>query len=321
MAKKWGMTMLKVLVSAALLFFLFGRVERGEFFRMILSANPQAIVFSALLYAGLQCLSAYRWSVILKGDVSVTYRELLSMYFMGMFFNNFLPTLVGGDFVKGYYLYRKTGKGDVAFASILMDRYSGFTALMAITLAALVLGWRFVHGVGGDSLVSVFLLLIGGFTGMSLFLWFEGLHGWLMEIIGRVRLFGLNEKLDTFYRVFMGYKGKRAVFLKILLFSFVIQSGVIICYFAVGRGIGLDVPLGYFFLFIPLSTVASMLPFSVAGLGVREGVLVFLFTRVGATKEEALGMGIVWFMVLLSISTVGAFEYIRSGVKKEGIEA
>ncbi|MBI5560479.1 MAG: flippase-like domain-containing protein [Deltaproteobacteria bacterium] len=319
MMKRWGMTVLKITVSATLLFVLFGRVDTGEFLKMVSSANPLPIIFAAAVYGAAQCLSAYRWSTILKDDVEVKYGTLLSMYFIGMFFNNFLPTAVGGDFIKGYYLYRKTGKGDVASASILMDRYSGFVALMTITLASLLAGWRLVYGIGGAALISVFLILIGGFIGASFFLWFEGLHGWFTDMMGKVRLFGLNRKLDTFYRVFMGYKKRKDVLLKTLLFSFAIQTGVIICYFAVGRGIGMSISIGWFFLFIPLATSSAMIPLSLSGLGIREGVLVFLFTRAGATKEEALSMGIVFFIVILFISMAGAFEYVRSGIRKEGI--
>jgi uncharacterized protein (TIRG00374 family) len=121
--------LLKLAVSASLLYILFGSIDLEVFLGVVTTLNPLIFVFLALYFAATQSLSAYRWSIVLKKDVVLPYPKLLSIYFIGMFFNNFLPTVVGGDVIKGYYLYRVIGKGDVSAASILMDRYSGFTAM------------------------------------------------------------------------------------------------------------------------------------------------------------------------------------------------
>ena len=84
------------------------------------------------------------------------------------------------------------------FASIFMDRYSGFAALMTITLVALVFGYFAVHALGGAGLVRVFVFLIGGFLGVSLFRRFKGLHDWLVKGPFEGQFFRLNEKLTRF---------------------------------------------------------------------------------------------------------------------------
>ena len=316
MLKKRGAAILKAAVSGALLYVLFRRVDTGVFLETVSSINPSVIILLALAYIVLQCLSTYRWSIVLRKDADVRYTELLSIYFIGMFFNNFLPTLVGGDLVKGYYLYRKTEKGEIAFASIFMDRYSGFAALIAITLISLLFGWGFLHRIGGAGLIWVFILLICGFFGLSFIFWFERLHSFLANIIGHAGISGMNEKMDSFYRVFMNYKGRREVLFKIFSLSLIIQSGVIICYFVLGRSVGIDVPVGYFFLFVPLAIVFSMVPLSLSGLGIREGVFIFLFTKAGVSREAALSMSLIWFMVVAAVSMAGAFEYVRRGEKR-----
>ncbi|MBI5598488.1 MAG: flippase-like domain-containing protein [Deltaproteobacteria bacterium] len=316
MVKKWLMPILKVAVSVLILYALFRNVDPRLLWRTFSSVSPWAIALAAVIYVIAQSLSTWRWATILREDVTITYKDLLSIYFIGMFFNNFLPTIVGGDIVKGYYLYRKTDRAEVAFASIFMDRYSGFAALMAITLVALLVGWRVVYSIGGAGLIAVFFLLIGGFTGASLFMWSEGLHSRLVSVLGKIRLFGFNEKIDRFYGVFMSYRGRRGVLARVFAFSLIIQAGVIAAYFILGAAMGMDVPAGYFFLFIPLATSASMIPFSLSGLGIREGVLVFLFTRAGASAEAALGMGLMWFFIAAVVSTYGAFEYMKAGGRK-----
>ncbi len=316
MKKKALTTIFKLAVSVSILYFLFSSVDIETFFSVIKTLNPLLFIFLGFFFVAIQGMSAYRWSIVLKKDVQVPYTRLLSIYFIGMFFNNFLPTIVGGDVVKGYYLYKKTGRGDVTAASILMDRYSGFTALMAITLVALVPGYALISGTG---LPGFFLLLVGVYIVVSLFVWVESLHGWMVRMLTRVRLLRLNEMIETFYRALMSYKKHHAVLLKIFLCSLVIQCGVIVGYIMLARGLGIETSPGYFFLFIPLATVVSMVPVSLSGLGIREGAFVFLFTKAGTSQEEALGLSLVWFAMMVCVSVIGGVQYVRMRGKKEPV--
>ncbi|MDO8427253.1 MAG: lysylphosphatidylglycerol synthase transmembrane domain-containing protein, partial [Deltaproteobacteria bacterium] len=259
-------------------------------------------------------LSTFRWSIILKKDINIPYLRLLSIYFVGMFFNNFLPTMVGGDLVKGYYLYKQTKKGDVALASIFMDRYSGFAALMVITAIALIPGYALIKGTG---LPAFFVLLIGGFLAISLVIWVGFLHRWAMEIMAKIHFYGINKKIDTFYKALMSYKAHYGILVKIFICSLFVQVGVIVGYYVLGRGIGVTVPIAYYFLFIPLVNAVAMLPVSLSGLGLREGAFVFLFTRVGANQEQALTISLMWFVIAALVSVIGGIEYVRMGGKKE----
>ncbi|MBI5644195.1 MAG: flippase-like domain-containing protein [Deltaproteobacteria bacterium] len=304
----------KICVSIAILYFLFRNIDLDAFWRTVVSVNPYTVVFVALLFIISQSISSFRWSVILKKDIDISYFKLLSIYFVGMFFNNFLPTMVGGDLVKGYYLYKYTKKGDISFASIFMDRYSGFAALMVITSISLIPGYALIKDTG---LPFFFVLLIGGFFCMSLVIWVGFLHSWAMNLLSRIHFYGINKKIDTFYKVLMSYKTHPDILIKIFICSVLVQCGVIIGYYFLGRGLGMNVPLSYFFLFIPLTTAVSMLPISLSGLGLREGAFVFLFTKVGAATEQALTLSLMWFAIQAIVSIVGGIEYVRMGGRKE----
>ena len=306
-------TLVKVCISIAIMYFLLRSIDLATLWQTFASVNPLAVVFVAVLFLCTQSISTFRWSVILKKDVEISYFRLLSIYFVGMFFNNFLPTLVGGDIVKGYYLYKYSRKGDVALASIFMDRYSGFAALMVITAIALIPGYALISGTG---LSGFFALLIGGFVVMSLVIWVGPLHAGAMRMANKVHFYGINRKIDTFYKVLMSYKRRHDILVKAFICSLVVQGGVIIGYYVLGRGLGMDIPLAYYFLFIPLTTVIAMLPISLSGLGIREGAFVFLFSMAGATKEQALTLSLMWFAVGVIVSVIGGIEYVRMGGRK-----
>ena len=317
MNKRRLTTLLKVGLSALILYVLFSRVDLLSFWETVSSVSPQVVALGVLAFFLTQCVTTVRWSILLGCDVEVPYRNIFSIYFVGMFFNNFLPTLVGGDLVKGYYLYKKTGRGDVSFASVLMDRYTGFTALITITTVALVIGYGSLSAIGGEGLVWAFVVFIGAFVGGSLFMWVNTLHGWLVGLFLKIHFFSLNKKIDTFYKVLMGYKNHGPRLFKAYLLSFLVQGGVILGYIIVGSGMGMEVHPGYYFLFIPLATAVSMAPISLSGLGVREGAFVFLFTKAGATVEQALGLSLLWFAIMVFVSLIGGVEYLRMGGGKE----
>lgn len=313
-------TVVKICISGAILWALFKNIDLALFWNTVISVSPLAIVAVAFILIANQSLSAFRWSIVLRKDMDVSYLRLLSIYFIGMFFNNFLPTMVGGDLVKGYFLYRSSGRGDVSFASIFMDRYSGFTALMVITAIALIPGYALIAGTG---LSAAFGLLLGGFFCASLLIWVGGLHNWAMRILARIQFYGINKKIDTFYNVLMSYKGRSDILVKIFICSLVVQSAVTLNYWFLGRQLGIDIGIGYFFLFVPLTTVISMLPISLAGLGIREGAFIYLFTKAGVSKEQAITLSLMYFAIMAIVSLIGGIEYLRMGGQKasaDGIE-
>ncbi len=310
MTKKVLTTLIKFIVSGGILYFLFRNMDLKMFFHDLRTVSPYVIIFVAVFFVCLQAISAYRWSIILKKDVEVPYIKLLAIYFIGMFFNNFLPTMVGGDIIKGLYLYKESKKGGVSVASIFMDRYSGFSALIIITTIALVTGYGHIHG---TALPGFLILLIGGYTAASLVIWVGSLHSWAMNIMARIHFYGINHKIDTLYKTLMGYKGHKDIIIKILLLSFIVQAGVIIGYYILARNLGIEVSLAYFFFFIPIATVITMLPISLGGLGIREGAFVYLFTMVGATKGQALSLSLIWYAVMVVVSMIGGVAFIKMG--------
>lgn len=315
--KNIASTLVKIAISGLILFFLFKNLDLKVFWNTVVSVSPATVVFVAFIFIFSQCVSTLRWSFILKKDLDISYLRLLSIYLIGMFFNNFLPTAVGGDIVKGWFLYKLTKRGDLSFASIFMDRYSGFAALILITAVALGLGYPLI----ADTRFPVFFaMLIGGFVIMSLILWVGPLHSWAMKIMERIHFYGINKKIDTVYRVLMSYKRHYSILVKIFVCGLVVQVAVIVGYYTLGRGLGINVGIGYFFLFIPLITAVSMIPISLSGLGLREGAFVFLFTKVGAGKEQIITLSLMWFMIMAVVSLIGGIEYLRMGGKRGSVE-
>lgn len=306
--------LIKVSVSATLLYFLISVMDTEKLISTATSVGWGYVLLMLFVLFIIQIFAIYRWWLVLKRDVDVSINMVGSLVFVGLFFNNFLPTIVGGDAVKGYYLYRHIDRGDVTFTSILVDRYAGFTALMFLAFLALIPGYGLIAGTGVE-VVCIGIIVL--YFMLSLFLWVESIHGWFVRVLSKIGFYGLNEKIDKVYKALMGYKKESALIGKICFLSVFIQAGAIMSFAIIGYGLGIQVSVWYYFLFVPVATVVAMVPLSLSGLGLREGALVFLFSYAGADKEQVIVMSLMWFAGLAFVSIIGGVEYLRLGGKKE----
>jgi hypothetical protein len=302
--------LLKIAVSGTILFALFQKMDIGRFRQIVLSMDPRFFGVGVLLYTAAQVLSSYRWYRLLPvAGLRVSFPRLVSLYAMGMFFNNFLPTAIGGDAVKAYYLYKMSGEGGKGVASIFMDRYMGFFALVVISSVSLAAGYSYLD----PAVVVLILLLAAVFFSGSLFLWVEGFHAWFLRWIVQVRVLRINDRLTSLYEAVMVFKGTPGVLTIAFGISLGIQTLGILAVFTLSKGFAFPVPLGYFFLFLPLAVAISMIPFSLAGLGLREGAFIYLFGKAGLDSAQAISLSLSWFAVQVLVSLAGGVVYLSRG--------
>lgn len=309
----------KLLVSGLLLAVLFWRADRATFLRT-LQALPLKVFLGCLgLYALGYLISTIRWQRLLLAEgIRLPFWRLTLVYFEGAFFNLFLPTLVGGDIVRGYAIYKITRGHDASIASILVDRLSGFAAMIALALGALALAYGRIR----DPQVAVMILAVAAAFGLTIAVL---LHDRVKErASGLLRLVGLarfQAKLQGLVDALHRYRGHHWALWQAVLLSTVLQALIIVTYYLIGAGLNLGVPIAYFFLYVPLITVVAMLPISVAGLGVREGGAVYFFAKVGVDAATALTMSLAWFSLTLVVSSLGGLAFLVNAHSAKRMEA
>lgn len=296
-ANKIAFILVKLAISAALLYFVFTKTGITRVFATLSGISIPSFLCAVFLYIIAQMISTLRWKLLLPGGISI--RKLFSLYMIGCFFNNFLPGIIGGDAVKGYYLYQATGKGSLVFASIFMDRYVGFAVLIAICAFAFPFGYVYLHGTKIEWLLPLIIL---SFT------------------IGSLLVFGLRlgqriRILSDFYNYFSAYRSQRGVIGKTAILSVFVQFAGILGVYVLSIGLGQNIPFLAFLIYLPLIILISMIPISVSGLGVREGAFVLFFGLIGVKPEAATAISLSWFLAFSVGSLIGLVEYLK--YKKE----
>jgi len=298
----------KLLVSGSLLALLFWRVDRAAFLRSV-EALPLSVFLGCVgLYSLGYVISTLRWQRLLVAEgIHLPLWRLILVYFEAAFFNLFLPTLIGGDIVRGYTIYRITRGHDASIASILVDRLSGFAAMVAIALVALGFAYQRLQ----DPQVTGMILAVAAVFILTMTLLLndrvKNVATGILRVVGLVRF---QAKIQGLVDAIHRYRRHHQALGQALLLSGLLQALIIITYYLIGTALNLGVPLGYFFLYVPLITVMAMLPVSVAGLGVREGGVIYFFAKVGVDPAAALGMSLVWFSLTLAVSGLGGLVFL-----------
>jgi hypothetical protein len=263
-----------------------------------------------LLFISSVPVRAYRWgSLVWALDVRARWWRLVALYFVGSFFNLFLPTGFGGDAVKMFELSRDEHKAAAAISSVLVDRFLGLFVLFALALLALLGGRELVAPEVRVLIVVVFAVSL---IGVILLLQRTWIEAWGRRL-GVDRLLGRIKILRELYESLHVYGP--AALLRATVASLVFNLILILGYCSLGLAVGIHLPLWYYFLFVPIISVLLLVP-SVGGLGIREGATVFLFSQVESVgRSQALALALAYDMTMLTIGLIGAIIYLVQGVQ------
>lgn len=285
---------LRLAVSGALLAALAWGTDWGQVRGVFAHVRTGYLLAAVALYVATQLVSAWRWQVLARPlGFHRPLWQYAGFYFIGMFFNLFLPTSVGGDVVRAWYLDGKSGRRLGAFLSVFTDRLSGL--LVLVTLAALA------------SLVSPVPLerwVVAGVWG-AVAAAVLGLAA--LPQLGRFP--ALGEKYAR-----LGAEAGRSLAQACrplpLVLSIVVQSANVILLWLVGLAITAKVPASYYWVMVPLVTLATMLPITFNGMGVREGAMVVFLAPLGVPAGTAVSLAFLWFSVFSAVSVLGGAVYL-----------
>jgi glycosyltransferase 2 family protein len=294
--RKLALNLLKVIISAGLIYWILRGTNLSEIFIALRGAAFPLLIIAFTMHLMGFTISAFRWRLLLRSrgsDASI--RFLVESYIVGMFFNNFLPSTIGGDVYRTYDSWRLGQSKSSALAVVFVDRFLGLMALVLFALLAMLNANQLT-----ESIPSLSLWLGLGMVGMVGFIWLLfAPPRWLPGYVANLKL-PFGNKIRTILESFLAFQGQPGVLLKALLLSILLQINVIVHYYLIAQSLSLPVPFLGFFLIIPLATIITMLPISVNGIGVRENVYIFFFAPFAVSAPEAVAFAwIAYGMVVL----------------------
>jgi uncharacterized protein (TIRG00374 family) len=300
----------QAVVTAALLALLFRNFD-WTLFRSAFSRTPLWLYLASfgVLLAG-QALYVFKWGLVLGAmGLRVPFLRLAEQYLLGIFFNNFLPTMIGGDVARVYYLGRREGYAIVG-TSIFVDRGLGFLATAAWGSA--LVWWLDITTpafiVARNVLTVLCVVMVAGLA--------AALTVRLAPIVALLRRVALlarvADMLELVRKRGRPLRRRPYIILAVLVSSFVyfVPFGwVYQAYFKLSGG--LLVPYAPILLVLLAISILSNIPISVNGIGLREQLHYLLFGSLGVSKELAVGISVIIFSQLLILSVFGGLVWLR----------
>lgn len=304
---------LRIALSALMLAVLVWRVPSFEVSEVVPELNGRTVVWlvvaAALTLAGL-VLSALRWQRVLEVlGLHARLRRLVSHYLAGQFVSNVLPTTIGGDVLRVTRLARETGESPRTFASVVLERLTGWLVLPVISVAGFLVNPP-LRGLGTASRVALGLAFA---TLLAL--------GILLYAVADQRIGGRFAAKDGWRRfagaVHLGLDQLRReprAAADVLLVGFAYQLVLVLAAVAAAQALGVR-PAGLTALlaFFPAVAIAQVLPIGISGLGIREGAFVLFLGPLGVASQDAIALGLLLYLLNLGVSLLGAPAFAMGG--------
>jgi uncharacterized membrane protein YbhN (UPF0104 family) len=242
-----------------------------------------------------QVVSAARWRIFARQlGLERSLAQLTGFYFIGMYFNLLLPTSVGGDVVRAWYLNGGSGKKLRSVAAVLLDRINGVIVLVLVACTAAFLAPPELPAWIRWSAYGCLAAGVCGVMGIAAIAWLGLLPG------------NRREQLGMMWEIVRTPQALIAT----SFYSLIVQIASVLIAWLVGEGLGASIPLAYYAVFVPMVSLLTMLPISINGVGLREEGTKLFLAPVGVSAEMAVILALLWFAVQLAVSILGGLVYL-----------
>ena len=299
---------LKILLSLLLFAFVVAKVSPRNVWATMRSADPTLLGLAAGLFLVSSLIGSWLWGRLLRAQgIPIPYSKAASYYFVGLFFNNFLPSNVGGDIARISDASKHSDRVSSVFSATLLERLIGVVSIgfLAVVASALALHELHLYAIFGATL-AVFLLATAFFVSIfhrKMLQAFERPFRW----IGAHRIERAMARLmDDMH----GFRNQGGALVAVFVASTLVQVSRIYVHYLVGLALGVHISLAYYFLFVPILAALISLPISLNGLGVREGAAVVLFQLAGLSREQAFSVPFLTYVISVLISLLGGLIFI-----------
>ena len=313
--KNFLSNLLRVSISAALLWYLSTQIDFPNTIVTVKSADWAYLFYAFAVYCLIFGVLLLRWFKFIHGlKLKLSVKNVIRYFFIGLFGNLFLPSSIGGDFIKIVGLCRETDEKVKVVASVLLDRLSGFAGIVIVAVVSFTFGYSFIN----NKFLLIFIVLLGGLSGGIILLLFnEKMYAYACQIFDSFPK--IKEKLMNLHYDITLMKGHKIDGFKAIGYSCLAQVILAISYYFTARALNQSVDLIYFLIFVPLICVISSLP-SIGGLGFRELGAKKLFTLVGVTTGVSVSISLINFIFMVIVGLIGGLVYYVSTISSGRVQ-
>jgi len=314
--------LLRLAIAAAAMWIILKDIDFPQLLDTFRRLHWYVLAVAIVVYAMGQALVGVRWWFVLKAQgIRVPAALAVKLTFIGHFFSQFMPSSVGGDLVRAWYVSRHSEKRLQAALGVAVDRVVGLFSTFSLAVVSYLVFMRgqdllqlargrTVRPPVFDADVWIPILLSVLFVGAGVVLIGAEVAA-LRRLFRAVYQHGIHF-FSQFREVVKVYIENPLLFFAGLLITIFLQGLIILSYWWIGRDLGVGASLGYYLVFFPMVWAFGSIPISVAGIGILEGGVVFLFVKfTGANPETAMALALCQRLTWMTAAAPGVYFHLR----------
>ena len=314
--RKIWLSLLRFIVSFSLMggILYYFRAQLPTIFQYLKAVQPFYFVLAVLVFFIGMLAVAFRLRFVIQiHDVKLSVAAAYYVNLIALFFNNVLPSSVGGEMMKAYYLY-KNSKGNVSvFSAVVVDRLFGLVTMLLISISTI---FFFDSAQGSHKIMGSIVMLAAITVTLAVFIFNKKIVDTLCQLHIPLLPAIFIEKIKDIYRAMYEYREHRAIFGNCIALTVVGQTTFIIANFLLAKSLAIDIPLAFFFFFVPILLIMGVAP-SVNGIGVREATFLFYLTEF-TTSEKALALSLLTTFFMILVGMIAGVIYAFKGDLSSG---
>ena len=301
--------MIRVAVSVAALAFVLRSIDLGALWLRVQGMNRGWLLLAITAYLFMLSVSVWRWHRLLHAQhIEIPLKRLLESTWVSLFFNNFLPSNIGGDVIRIADTAPAAGSKTLATTVILVDRVLGLVALLIVATCGAVLasmrgfhvpGERWLWIVSGAGLVAAVPVIA-----------IPKLFAHLLTPLRALDRPWVTERAQRLEDAVTKFRAAPGALAGAFVGALAVQGSLVLFYLLAARGLSIPLPVFLGAVLIPVSLVVQMVPVSIGGFGVREAVFAFFFGRFGLPTDAGVALSLVSTGLTMIISLVGGVIFL-----------
>jgi uncharacterized membrane protein YbhN (UPF0104 family) len=321
-AKQAAILVGKVIIAAAIITWLFHRTDAQFVWLRVRDAHRIPILAGLILWLVTIVIAGWRWNRLLGIlGIHIPVKSLTCIVPIAQFFSVFLPGSTGDDLTRMLYVSRLApGRVGEACMTVLLDRFIGLVSVLLLAAICIPWQWPVMSASSQTRWIALGMLAAGAFSclgGAVFFLAGHPTHRWFEK---RLRLRPANSLRDEAARIWGVLCDNKLVVAKVIGAAVIIQLIHCVVFYLAGLSVGVSSPLLIWLTFVPIVLASNALPITVAGIGVREYLLVlFLGVIAGVDSERAIATSFVIFAMILMMCLLGGLLYIFYRPKRKAV--
>lgn len=296
--KKYLKISLKIIISLFLVIYLVFSLDIDKSLDLVLSSNTVYFGLSIFLITLNYIISSVRWKNLVLSENKISLIYFIKLYFIGSFFNNYLPTSIGGDAYKIAKLGDKINSKTDAFTATFLERFLGMVALIGISLFGVV-------SFSNLDYLSFIFVFIGVMIVFSLFLAFYPKLKFKHKFFEK--LFTI---LDKIHASFLKYKTRPLLIFYSFVVSCLVQVLSVFSQFVLFLAVGVSLPIDYSFFAFPIIFLSGYAIPSLNGLGSQDILYQNFFVLINVNKEAIIASSLLYHLSRFVVSLVGGLIYL-----------